>query len=181
MFVEIRETSVFFRKSCLSETKSEPHFTKLRFKDMMQNPETSYQWDARLLWRHICYPSSWILCHILKTEFGELDLGHSQWRVSSQSFDWGGGGQIQVSQNHLPLNSDFSSDFAHFDLEILTNPKILVSDFWVSDFWFFLFLSDFFLFFFLISGGQISHQNFELGDTSSSGDAHGQWYHLMGW
>ena len=26
----------------------------------------------------ICYPSSQILCHILNTEFGELDSGHSQ-------------------------------------------------------------------------------------------------------
>ena len=31
------------------------------------------------------------------------------------------GGQIQVSQNHLPPNSDFYSDFAHFILEILGN------------------------------------------------------------
>ena len=62
----------------------------------------------------------------------------------SQSFDWGeGGGADSGESNHLPLNSDFSSDFAHFDLEILTNPKILVSDFCFL----FLFLSDFFLFF----------------------------------
>ena len=35
-------------------------------------------------------------------------------------------GRIQKSQNHLPSNSDFSSDFAHFNLEILRNLKILV-------------------------------------------------------
>ena len=34
--------------------------------------------------------------------------------------DWGGGGgRVQFSQNHLPPNSDFSSDIAHFILEIL--------------------------------------------------------------
>ena len=38
--------------------------------------------------------------------------------------DWGG--QIQVSQNYLPPNSYFSSDFAQFILEILKNLKILV-------------------------------------------------------
>ena len=36
---------------------------------------------------------------------------------------WRGGGQIQVSLNHLPLNSDFSTDFEHFILEILENLK----------------------------------------------------------
>ena len=36
----------------------------------------------------------------------------------------GGGGQIQVGQNHLPPNSYFSSNFAHFILEILKNLKI---------------------------------------------------------
>ena len=30
-----------------------------------------------------------------------------------------------MSQNHLPPNSDFSLDFAHFILEILENPTIL--------------------------------------------------------
>ena len=33
----------FFGKSCLSETRSESRFTKLRFRDMAQNPETSYK------------------------------------------------------------------------------------------------------------------------------------------
>ena len=37
----------------------------------------------------------------------------------------GWGGRIQVSQNHLPPNSDFSSDFAYFILDILENPKVL--------------------------------------------------------
>ena len=37
------------------------------------------------------------------------------------------GGQIQVSQNHLPPNSDFSSDFAHFILEIPENPNFSVN------------------------------------------------------
>ena len=41
--------------------------------------------------------------------------------ASPQIFDWGG--RIQVSQNHLPPNSNFSSDFTHFILEILENPK----------------------------------------------------------
>ena len=42
--------------------------------------------------------------------------------------DWGEGGrgQIQASQSHLSPNSDFSSDFAHFILEILKNLKISV-------------------------------------------------------
>ena len=31
------------------------------------------------------------------------------------------GGRVQVSQNHLPPNSNFSSDFAHFISEILEN------------------------------------------------------------
>ena len=31
--------------------------------------------------------------------------------------DWGDG-RTQVNRNHLPPNSDFSSDFAHFSLEI---------------------------------------------------------------
>ena len=34
-------------------------------------------------------------------------------------------GQIQVSQNHVPQNSNFFSDFAHFILEILENLEIL--------------------------------------------------------
>ena len=34
------------------------------------------------------------------------------------------GGRIQVVQNHVPPNSDFSSDFALFILEILKNIKI---------------------------------------------------------
>ena len=37
------------------------------------------------------------------------------------------GGRIHVSENHLPPNSDFSSDFAHFVLKILKNLEILVS------------------------------------------------------
>ena len=47
--------------------------------------------------------------------------------ASPRTFDLGdescpeGGGRNQVSQNHLPLNSDFSSDFAYFVLEILEN------------------------------------------------------------
>ena len=34
------------------------------------------------------------------------------------------GGRIQVSQDHLPLNSKFSSDFTHFILGILEKLKI---------------------------------------------------------
>ena len=47
------------------------------------------------------------------------------------------GGRIQVSQNHLPPNSDFSSDFAQFILEILENPKLLakIRFFLNRDFW----------------------------------------------
>ena len=47
--------------------------------------------------------------------------------ATPRSFDWGGGfrlgggGRIQVSQNHLPPNSDFSPDFAHFVSQILEN------------------------------------------------------------
>ena len=37
------------------------------------------------------------------------------------------GGRIQVSQNHLPPNSDFSSDFAHFISEIPENPNFSVN------------------------------------------------------
>ena len=37
------------------------------------------------------------------------------------------GGQIQVSQSHLPPNSDFSSDFAHFISEIPENPNFSVN------------------------------------------------------
>ena len=50
--------------------------------------------------------------------------------ASQRSFDGGGGGadsdwkgRIQVSRNHLPPNSDFSSDFAHFILEISEDLK----------------------------------------------------------
>ena len=35
------------------------------------------------------------------------------------------GGRIQVSQNHLLPNSDFSSGFGHFILDILENLTIL--------------------------------------------------------
>ena len=52
-----------------------------------------------------------------------------QYEVSTGGMDadWGGGrGQIQASQSHLSPNSDFSSDFAHFILEILKNLKISV-------------------------------------------------------
>ena len=51
--------------------------------------------------------------------------------------DWGG--RIQVSQNHLPPNSHFSSDFAHPILGILENPKALAKKskilFKNRDFW----------------------------------------------
>ena len=53
------------------------------------------------------------------------------WHVSSgvaTKFQLGGriltGGQSQVGGNHLTPNSDFSSDFPHFILEILKNHKI---------------------------------------------------------
>ena len=38
-----------------------------------------------------------------------------------------GVGRIQLSQNHLPQNSDFYSDFTHFILEISENLKIVAS------------------------------------------------------
>ena len=38
-----------------------------------------------------------------------------------------GGGQIQVSQNHLPPNSDFSSDFTYFISKIPENLNISVN------------------------------------------------------
>ena len=52
--------------------------------------------------------------------------------ASPRIFDWGGtdsdwGGQIQVNRNHLPPNSDFSSDFGHFILKTLENLKILAN------------------------------------------------------
>ena len=37
------------------------------------------------------------------------------------------GGRIQVSQNHLPPNSKFSSDFGHFILKMLKDLKILAN------------------------------------------------------
>ena len=37
------------------------------------------------------------------------------------------GGRIQVIQNHLPPNSDFSWDFAHFISEIPENPNFSVN------------------------------------------------------
>ena len=48
--------------------------------------------------------------------------------ASPRSFDWVGdgfrlGGRIQVSQNHLSQNSDFSSDFARFILKLLEELK----------------------------------------------------------
>ena len=39
----------------------------------------------------------------------------------------GGGGQIRVNQNHLPPNSNFSSDFGHFILKILEDLKIFTN------------------------------------------------------
>ena len=51
--------------------------------------------------------------------------------ASPRIFDWGDkswpGGRIQVSQNHLLPNSDFSFDFAHFILERMENPKVLAN------------------------------------------------------
>ena len=79
-----------------------------------------------------------------------------------RNFDWGDGlrlgGRIQVSQNP---DSGFSSDFAHFILEILKNLKILAN------------IQKFSL---KIYGGH-PFQNFEPGDTSPhpppGGDAYG--------
>ena len=52
--------------------------------------------------------------------------------VLPRSLDWEGGliptgGRIQLSQNHLPQNFDFSSNFAHFILKILENLKMLAN------------------------------------------------------
>ena len=52
--------------------------------------------------------------------------------ASPRSFDLGGTdsnwvGRILVSQSHLPPNSDFSSDFAHFHSEIPENPNFSVN------------------------------------------------------
>ena len=51
----------------------------------------------------------------------------------------GGGGRIQVNENHLPPNSDFSSDFGHIILEISENLKILTNKLKIftknRDFW----------------------------------------------
>ena len=48
-----------------------------------------------------------------------------------RSFHWGTdrdwGEQIQVSQNHLPPNSDFSSEFDHSIWELLENLKVLAN------------------------------------------------------
>ena len=93
----------------------------------------------------------WLFCRLL-TVFGsffgqkggqmssdfnfETRFGlHASWhfipesRTSPRNFWLGGriltGGRIQVSQNHLLPNSDFSLDFAHLIWEILENPKVL--------------------------------------------------------
>ena len=53
--------------------------------------------------------------------------------ASPLNFERGGGvgsrlgGRIQVSQNHLPPNSDFSSDFGNFSLEIFETLKVLTN------------------------------------------------------
>ena len=50
----------------------------------------------------------------------------TNFRLRGTDSDGGGGkGQIQVNQNHLPRNSDLSSDFGHFILEISEKLKIL--------------------------------------------------------
>ena len=52
---------------------------------------------------------------------------NTKFRLGGWMLTGGGGrGQIQASQSHLSPNSDFSSDFAHFILEILKNLKISV-------------------------------------------------------
>ena len=45
-------------------------------------------------------------------------------RGVARSFDWGGG-RIYVSQNHLPQNSDFFSEFAHFFGSIGKSKKMI--------------------------------------------------------
>ena len=79
------------------------------------------------------------------------------------------GGRIQVSQNHVPPNSDLSSDFANFILEILENLKILTNIQKIS--------------FKNVISGDIP-QNFEPGGCvpppiSPGGDANGYQHHLI--
>ena len=59
----------------------------------------------------------------------QVNVWHGTHRpgASPRSFDWGGGGRIQVSQNHPTVNSHFSLDFGHFILNIFQNLKVLVS------------------------------------------------------
>ena len=53
-----------------------------------------------------------------KKHFKTSQVGHShQWR--RHEVLTGGGGRILVRQNHLPPNSDVSSDFGQFILKIL--------------------------------------------------------------
>ena len=64
----------------------------------------------------------------------KLSGAHEQGHRHEVSTGGGGGpiptgGQIQVSQNPLPLNSDFSSDFGHLILEILKSLKNLAKVF----------------------------------------------------
>ena len=70
------------------------------------------------------------------------------------------GGWMQVSQNYLPPNSDFSLDLAHFILKILENPKVyqIFRKFSLKT---------------AISGG-ILPRNFEAGDTSRQSNLAGQ-------
>ena len=63
----------------------------------------------------VCYFFQTLVCRGVATNF----------RLGGTTPDRGG--RIQVSQNHLPPNSDFSSVFAHFVWEILENPKVLAN------------------------------------------------------
>ena len=51
----------------------------------------------------------------------EVSMGEGGGGGGGADSDWKG--RIQVSRNHLPPSSDFSSDFAHFILEISEDLK----------------------------------------------------------
>ena len=63
----------------------------------------------------------------MQTGRGQNQLTYLQPGGAATKFRLGGGGTDSVESNHLLPNSDFSSDLAHFILEILENLNTLVN------------------------------------------------------
>ena len=63
---------------------------------------------------------------VMKVPYKYSQGRRHEFSIGGTDSDWEGE-RIQVNQNHLPPNSDFSSDFGHFILGTLENLKVLTN------------------------------------------------------